>query len=291
MARHGRDAAPLVRTAASNVSMPAHAPHLELRSAEPSARTRTTRPPLLFVHGGYCDAWCWERYFLPWFAAQGHAAHALSLRGHGASEGHETLFGASLDDYAADVLHVARTLGAPPVLIGHSMGAAVVERIIQRHALPGAALVAPIPPSGLIPIATRLVAEQPEYMLQMSYFNPARLSSEVLSALRPFYFTDRVDAAVLVEAARHFSSESPRALFDLSLRVPFGAVPSGTPMLVLGASGDRICRPDDVITTAEQHGVTATIVPGLAHMMMLEPDWERVAEPLLRWIQTRKPGR
>ncbi|MBS0321893.1 MAG: alpha/beta fold hydrolase [Proteobacteria bacterium] len=271
--------------------MPVHSPHLEIRSATPPERTRGTRPPLLFVHGGYCDAWCWEHYFLPWFAARGYRASALSLRGHGKSEGHDTLFGASLDDYAADVLHVARTLGDAPVLVGHSMGAAVVERIIQRHALPGAALLAPIPPSGLIPIATRLVAEQPEYMLHMSYFNPSRLSSEVMSALRPFYFTDRVDAELLVEAALHFNSESPRALFDLSLRVPFGAVPSGTPILVLGASGDRICRPDDVITTAEQHGVTATIVPGLAHMMMLEPDWERVSLPLLRWVETLRPAR
>ena len=35
----------------------------------PAGRSR--KPPLLFVHGGYCDAWFWEPYFLPWFAARG----------------------------------------------------------------------------------------------------------------------------------------------------------------------------------------------------------------------------
>ena len=60
-------------------------PRLEIRSRLPARES--ARPPLLFVHGGYCDAWCWEPYFLPWFAAKGYAAHAVSLRGHGAQRG------------------------------------------------------------------------------------------------------------------------------------------------------------------------------------------------------------
>jgi non-heme chloroperoxidase len=267
--------------------MTARAPRLEILAAEPAPdhKARDSRPPLLFVHGGYCDAWCWQPYFLPWFAARGYRAYALSLRGHGHSEGRDLLFATSLDDYAADVLYAARGIGGQPVLIGHSMGASVVERIVQRHRLPGAALLAPIPPWGLIPIATRLIAEQPGYMLRMSQFDPQRVSAEVMAALRPFYFTDRVDITLLMEATRHFNAESQRALFDLSLRVP--PIPDralNTPMFVLGAEGDRICRPDDVRTTAAQHGVDATIVPGLAHMMMLEPDWQLVARPLAAWL-------
>src|SRR6266536_4045871 len=104
---------------------------LELRSRTPLRGNgrNSSKPPLLFIHGGYCDGWCWDPYFLPWFAERGYAAHALSLRGHGASGGHETLFIAGLDDYAADVEHVASRLPAAPVLIGHSMGAAIVERM------------------------------------------------------------------------------------------------------------------------------------------------------------------
>jgi len=45
-------------------------PNLEVRSRLPERPN--ARPPLLFVHGGYCDAWCWEPLFLPWFAAQGY---------------------------------------------------------------------------------------------------------------------------------------------------------------------------------------------------------------------------
>ena len=72
--------------------------NLEVRTClPPRGNANGGKPPLLFVHGGYCDAWCWAPYFLPWFAAKGYAAHALSLRGHGASAGRETVFVAGLD--------------------------------------------------------------------------------------------------------------------------------------------------------------------------------------------------
>src|SRR5207249_11621434 len=41
-------------------------PTLEVRSCLPTrANGNGRKPPLLFVHGGYCDAWCWSPHFLP----------------------------------------------------------------------------------------------------------------------------------------------------------------------------------------------------------------------------------
>jgi len=256
---------------------------LEVRKRLPARSAG--KPPLLFVHGGYCDAWFWEPYFLPWFAARGYPAYALSLRGHGASGGRDSLFIAGLDDYETDVEHVAGTLSAAPVLIGHSMGAAVVERIVAKRPVRGAALLAPLPPAGLLSIATRLAASHPNFAMRMQNGDPSRLSTEVLTALRPFYFSDHVPPALLAQAARHFNAESPRALFDMSLRLHWALPRHGhCAVLVLGAEGDRICTPDDVRATARHHNVAPVILPGLAHMLMLEPGWETVAKALERWI-------
>jgi non-heme chloroperoxidase len=258
-------------------------PRLEIRHALPAQKS--AKPPLLFVHGGYCDAWCWEPYFLPWFAARGHEAHAVSLRGHGRSAGAETLYITGLADYQADVEYAAAQLREPPILIGHSMGAAIVELLMAARPVRGAALLAPIPPAGLLPVATRLATQHPNYLMQMGGLDPSRLSADVLEALRPFYFGDDVDPRILAQAARHLNGESPRALFDLSLRLHW-ALPrrSSSPVLVLGAEADRICLPEDVRATARHHSVEATIVPGLAHMLMLERAYETVTMPLLRWI-------
>ena len=62
---------------------------LEVTTRTPTGEPRPT--PLLFVHGADCATWVWVRHFLPFFADRGYEAHALSLRGHGASEGHELL--------------------------------------------------------------------------------------------------------------------------------------------------------------------------------------------------------
>jgi non-heme chloroperoxidase len=260
-------------------------PHLEIRKRLPASATR--KPPLLFVHGGYCDAWCWEPYFLPWFAARGYPAYALSLRGHGASGGGGTLFAAALDDYEADVERVAGGLSAPPILIGHSMGAAVVERIVAKRPVRGAALLAPVPPAGLLPMAARLATQNPEYLMQMSGLDPGRLSTAVLGTLRPFYFSADVAPEILAEVANHLNAESPRALLDLSLRLHWALpVANHRPLFVLGAEGDRICMPDDVRATAKHHGVAATIVPGLAHLLMLERGFAVAARALEGWLQT-----
>ena len=262
--------------------------HLELRSRMPArsnGKAGGRRPPLLFVHGGYVDAWCWDVYFLPWFARQGYAAHALSLRGHGESGGHEALFVAGLDDYAADVERIASQLPAAPVLIGHSMGAAVVERLLATQTVRAAALIAPVPPTGLIAIAARLAAERPDAILQLMQFDPHRLSAHVLDTLHPFFFSDDVEPAVLAEAVRHLGIESPRVLLDLALRLHWQLPERGSaPVFVLGAEGDRICTADDVRATARHHDVEATILPRLAHMMMLERDYEAPARELARWL-------
>jgi pimeloyl-ACP methyl ester carboxylesterase len=256
--------------------------NLEVRSRLPSRAN--SRPPLLFVHGGYCDAWCWEPHFLPWFAARGYPAYALSLRGHGASGGRESLFVASLDDYASDVERVRAALSAPPVLIGHSMGAAIIERLLGSPGVRGAALLAPVPPGGLGPVASRLLAWQPEFLVNLQRLDAPHLAGDVLAALRPMYFSDDVAPSILAQAVTHLCVESPRAILDLALPLGRGR-PVATQPFVLGAAGDRIATPGDVAATALRYDTTATIVPGLAHMMMLERGWQRVAQALLEWLE------
>src|SRR5260221_9499307 len=192
--------------------IPPEASRLEILSQLPKRATR--KPPLLFVHGGYCDAWCWTPHFLPWFAERGWPAYALSLRGHGGSGGIESLFVAGLDDYVADVEHVAGQLAAPPVLVGHSMGAAVIERMLATRPVRAAALLAPVPPAGLLSVAARLAAAHPDYVSHLARFDPSKLSDSLLATLRPFHLRDGVPSPILPGAERHLSGESARVVID-----------------------------------------------------------------------------
>ena len=79
---------------------------LEILEALPEVET--TRPPLLFVHGAFAGAWTFAEHFLPYFAAHGFPAYALSLRGHGESYGRDSLTWASLADFVDDLEETVR---------------------------------------------------------------------------------------------------------------------------------------------------------------------------------------
>ncbi|HYN38889.1 MAG TPA: alpha/beta fold hydrolase, partial [Rhodospirillales bacterium] len=121
---------------------------LEVISRKPKGRARPT--PLLFVHGAYGGAWVWEQHYLPWFAERGWEAHALSLRGHGESEGAEKVRFARLRDYVADVEQVLAEISPAPVLIGHSLGGMIVQKLLHSTTVPAAVLMASAPPHGTV---------------------------------------------------------------------------------------------------------------------------------------------
>ena len=58
---------------------------------------------VLFVHGGYFAAWCWEK-FQPYLADRGYGSWAVSLRGHGASRTTQPLRSLRLEQYVEDQL-------------------------------------------------------------------------------------------------------------------------------------------------------------------------------------------
>ncbi len=95
--------------------------------------------PAVFVHGLSSGWQSWLpplTYLWPTLSVM-----AVDLRGHGDSDKPET--GYTLTNYAADVWEAMgkMRLKRPPVLIGHSLGGAIVRRIAAEHAGELAAVV------------------------------------------------------------------------------------------------------------------------------------------------------
>ena len=95
--------------------------------------------PAVFVHGLSSGWQSWLpplAYLWPTLSVM-----AVDLRGHGDSDKPET--GYTLTNYAADVWEAMgkMRLRRPPVLIGHSLGGAIVRRIAAEHAGELAAVV------------------------------------------------------------------------------------------------------------------------------------------------------
>src|SRR5882757_10409654 len=88
-------------------SFPARGVRLMLEVIDKGSCSESHPAPLLFVHGAWHAAWCWDEHFLDFFADKGYRALAVSLRGHGSSPTPKPLRSCSVADYVADVASVA----------------------------------------------------------------------------------------------------------------------------------------------------------------------------------------
>ena len=122
---------------------------MELEILQRTPETDTGKPPLLFVHGAYSGAWIWDAFFLKYFADRGFPAHAVSLRGHGKSEGGDQLHFWGIDDYVRDVRDAVRRVEGLPVLVGHSLGGLLCQRFLAGGGdAAGMVLLNSVPPHG-----------------------------------------------------------------------------------------------------------------------------------------------
>ena len=261
---------------------------LELLSY-PAQTTPGAYPPLLFVHGAWHGAWCWDAHFLPYFAAQGFDVYALSLRAHGKSAGAPHVFGKRIADYAADVAEVASSLPTPPILIAHSMGGHVAQKYLERNDATAAVLLASVPPSGTLATSLRIVARHP------GPFALANLTLRLYPIIatpalaRDAFFSKTLPDDEMQTYFELLQDESYIAYLDMmALNLPRPQrvlAHKRLPMLVMGGADDRIFTPAEVTQTAHAYGVTAQIFPNMAHDMMLDPGWQDVADAIIAWLR------
>ena len=261
---------------------------LEVVSYTPQSKLHET--PVLFLHGAWHGAWCWEDYFLPYFALKGFPAHAMSLRAHGLSEGRNRLRWVSVEDYVTDLVQVVRSLPAAPVSVAHSFGGYVLQKYLEHYDTPAAVLVAPAPARGGWRFTARTLRRTPRAMLRTTVtFSPYALISTVEHARTAFFSSAMSDDDV----QRHFKrlqEESFRAyldflLFDLpDIRAIRKRKP---PMLVLAGANDTIFPAEEMISLARLYDADLTLLPDTAHDIMLDPNWMNAADRIIGWLSEK----
>jgi pimeloyl-ACP methyl ester carboxylesterase len=254
---------------------------LELLVAEPPAGTHGK--PLLFVHGAFAGAWMWADNFLPYFAAAGYRAYALSLRGHGGSFGHDGIDWLSITDYLDDVTRVIAEIGEEPTLIGHSMGGFVVQKYLERFAVPAAVLLCSVPPQGLAVSQMSLLVQKPGLVMELNRILGGHVPNAAV--VREALFAGEVPEAVLAYYLQHMQAESHRAIWDMSLfNLPSLYAVNLPPLLVLGAELDVLVPACMAQGTAATLGVPCHIFPAMGHAVTHEAGWQQVAAYIREWL-------
>jgi pimeloyl-ACP methyl ester carboxylesterase len=257
--------------------------NLEIIKEEPLTAVHVA--PIIFIHGMWHAAWCWEEYFLPYFTQHGYACYALSLRGHGNSEGHENLRWSSLDDYVSDLSQVSSQFETPPILIGHSMGGMVVQKYLVSHEVTASVLLASVPPTGVMMSIIRTLFRHPLSVIKSGLTLSMKPIVNTPNLAKEAFFSRNMDDEKIMGYFSKLQDESFRAFLDILVFNQPRLKKLESPLLVLGAENDRIITPKEVAKTAEAYGVEAEIFSDMSHDMMLDSRWQDVADRILNWLE------
>lgn len=257
----------------------------QLHTLHRLAEKRNGLPPLVFVHGGYVNAACWDANFLPHFSDLGYNCHAINLSGHGESAGVEDLHRYGLDHYAADVGQLVAELPAPPVLIGHSMGALVVQRYLEESSAAGVIMIAPVPTTGLWGCAVQMAHRQPDFLFEAMRAIQGKYTANTVRVMREVYFSPAVTPEQFAAFQPLVQDESLTAVIEM-LVLPWRLPKSKPkiPALVVGGELDALFPANLLHFTAAGWDAETCVIPLAGHMLIMEPQWTAAAEKIHHWL-------
>lgn len=212
---------------------------------------------------------------MPAAADAGWSTHAVSLRGHGGSTGRERLDRTTLRHHVHDVLQAITTLPEPPVLVGHSIGALVVQQTLERYPARAGVLVAPVGLRHGARIVGALARHQPSAILRALTLRSVELDRSLLFS----------DAAPDDHAERWMDRlEAGAPLVQLQAIAPRRPRSTKAPVLVLGGDDDPMAPPIETVRTARHYGTRARLFRGMRHDLMLDAGWEAPLAVMLDWL-------
>ena len=258
-------------------SLPPRTEHLEILSVLPEAET--TRPPLLFLHGLGHGAWCYAEHWLTAAAEAGFPAYALSFRGHGGSGGHNRLRRTMLRGYVHDTLQAIAALPTTPVIVAHSLGSLVAQRVLARYPARAGVLLTPLPESGLRGSVVQGVRRNPWAFTRTLAGATLELRAEDLFS--------ELDPHTAANYASRIGRESPWAQY--AMLAPRRPEPIDVPLLVVGAKDDALVSASDVERAASETGAELMWVPG-GHDVMLDAYWHEALTEILTWVDITAPA-
>ena len=246
-------------------------------------------PPLnvLFVHGMWHGAWCWENFERYFAASRLRFApfHPFNLRHHGANPDLKRLRWTSLGEYAEDVVEAASRMSPPLIMIGHSMGAWLIARSFAQIRPEAVVLLAPASPASFWSASLRFARQNFCRYLCANLKRSPYVAVKSPRQARQLLFSPHMPEEDVYRHHARLQEES----FLVNLQMLWPCSPyrriENMPALVLGAEHDPAVRPKHARATARRLGATVEILPCVAHDMMLDVAWGTVAKRVVKWLE------
>jgi len=249
--------------------------------------------PLVFVHGMYLNGVSWG----PWVeraTARGHDCHAPSwpfhdgrpadLRAHIAPGLGKLTFGAITDHLKAFI----DTLPERPVLIGHSIGGLLVQKLVNDGYASAGVSISSAPPRGIVSFDPHF------FRANFPHANPLAGNKPVVMTLDRFHYTfcntmSPEDSAKAFE--KYVVPESrnvPRSTLTKQARIDFRA--AHVPLLFLAGDQDHLTPLSMIRKNVKAYKAPGSVVElkefaRRSHFICNQPGWEEVADCALDWVE------
>lgn len=223
--------------------------------------------------------------FGPWidyFTAAGYDCHAPALPGRDPSDD-AVLTRTGIDDCYAVALSAYDALGEPAIVIGHSLGGLLGQKVAAARDPAALVLLASIPPGILVPqarVLRHLVPLLPDILRGRPF-----LPSESTIRKVPLSTLARAEQDVLLP---RLVRDSGRVFREMSLGASSTRVKSSAvtcPVLCVSAGEDRNVAQWISRRIAARYGAAHQVHPMLPHWIIAESAVETVAPPVLSWLR------
>lgn len=238
-------------------------------------------PSLFFLHGMWGDASFWNR-FRRRFEACGYSTEAITFLHHEKPQDSSRLRHVGIMDYVEQAKRVIETLPDRPVVVGHSMGALVAQKLAESGLAKAMVLVAPVAPAGISCgtwSSVRCISGNlHQIALQYPFVIPYRQSRYgLLNTLSP-----REIAAI----HGAFVHESGKVMWEIvtgAIAVDEHEV--SCPVLTIVGSEDRSTPPSVVRKIAAKYHADYKEYEGWCHYLGIA--WDAI-EDVVDWVSTRE---
>jgi pimeloyl-ACP methyl ester carboxylesterase len=261
---------------------------------------------VLFIHGLWLHAKSWDRWIAK-FRERGYDPRAPGWPGEPATVEEARLSpdlvaDRGIDDLMQYVSSLIKALPSPPVLIGHSFGGLLVEKLLgEGYGLAGVA-IDPAQIKGVLPLP--LAQLKAGFPALGNPFNKHKAISLTEAEFR-YGFGNALSEEESNELFHEWSIPSPvRGLFEVALANFTFHPPSKVqtdnatrgPLLLISGTADHTAP--DVTTRAAyklyRHSTAVTELKqfeGRGHSLTVDHGWSEVADAILAWLDSQSLNR
>jgi pimeloyl-ACP methyl ester carboxylesterase len=256
--------------------------------------------PVVFVHGLWLHADSWG----PWvekFREAGYAPIAPGWPGDSATveetrKQPDRVAGHGIADVVEQYAQIVRGLATKPIVIGHSFGGLVVQRLLGDNLAAAAVAIDPAPIKGVIylPLSALRVAS-------IALRNPANKKRAVALTAEQFRygFGNAISATESAELYERWTIPSPgKPLFEAAsanfaphspAKVNTGNATRGPLLLTAGGRDHTVPKAITKSTLKLYRKSTAVTdykeFPDRGHSLALDSGWQDVADAALAWLK------